>query len=301
MLIACIAEGSYWRHTGAMIHSLLTHNAQHRPEVVVLHGAGTAAPADRERMSSLVAGFGAPLRFLEVAPERIAAFPDRYFHRSIWYRAFLPELLPDRAKVLYLDSDLLVLDSLQELWDLELSSHPFAAVTNPLHPALQWYPRRALGLPLPEYFNSGVLLMNLKRLRAERAPERLLAHAQAHPEHTCPDQDALNLVFRHQRLALHPRWNLQTPLFDLPRRATPFEPLELDEALRRPAIVHFSGAFKPWHYLCRYPYTDRYFEHARQTPWPAVPVEGRTAFNGLLRRLPPDWIYRYFLITEYGL
>ena len=53
-----------------------------------------------------------------------------------------------------------------------------------------------------------------------------------------------------------------------------------------PAIRHFEGpgANKPWHYLCRQPQREAYFEQRRMTPWPRVRLKGRTPRN-LLRRL----------------
>lgn len=298
MHVACIAEHSYWRHTAAMLHSL---HAQHPGEAVnfyVLHGE--QAPAEEvERMRGFVAGLGRPLRFLPIAAARIAGFPGGLFPRAVWYRVLLPELMPELDKVLYLDSDLLVLHNLRPLWETDLGEHVLGAVTNPLPPPLQSHTAR-LGLEPSQYFNSGVLLMNLARLREDRAAARLLELSLAHPEHTCPDQDALSVQYHSQRLALHPRWNFQTVLYDLkPRQVPYFSADELREARAHPAIVHFSGLFKPWHYLNRYPCRERYFEHARQTPWPILPLEGKTRINTVLRLLPPNWIWRYFLASSW--
>ena len=60
------------------------------------------------------------------------------------------------------------------------------------------------------------------------------------------------------------------------------------EARHHPAIVHFEGPVlaKPWHYLSKHPFRRTYAEHRAATPWPEVPVTGRTLGNRLLRPLP---------------
>jgi lipopolysaccharide biosynthesis glycosyltransferase len=194
--------------------------------------------------------------------------------------------------VLYLDTDTIVLDSAAPLWDVELGDRPVAAASNPVYPFMNFHPDAALGLTnAEEYFNSGVLLLDLERMRREGSTKLLLEYAQAHPWNQYPDQDALNVVFAGRRLSLHPRWNAPQTLWHLSLPELPFTSAEVQEARSNPAIVHFVGPFKPWHYLCTHPYKDRYFEHLAATPWPAPAIEGRTALNRALRRLPPNELY----------
>jgi len=293
MHVACIADGSYWRHAGAMLHSLLSHNRD--VTLHVLHGAGAPA-AERERLRQVAAAFGAPLHFLQAPAGARSTSP--HFPDSVWYRIYLPELLPQLDRILYLDCDLVVLGSLRELWDTDISGHVLAAVTNPLPRPLQDYPTAQLGLPPDAYFNSGVLLLNLQRLRRENARERLLEYARQHPDNACPDQDALNALFHTDRLALHPRWNFQVPLTDLKPEHTPLPAEQVQAAAAAPAIVHFSGPFKPWLHLGRDPWQERFREHARATPWPPLPPPRSTLASRVLRRLPTDWIWRYLVLRS---
>lgn len=294
MEVACIADGAYWPHAGAMVHSLLSHHEPSTVALYVLHGERRTAP-DMDRMRELCARFDGPVRFLEVPAARVAGFPGVWFPRAVWYRVLLPELLPELDRILYLDSDLLVRAPLWDLWHRPLGDHAVAAVTNPLHRPLRDYPAR-IGVAPARYFNTGVLLMNLRRMRAIQIAGTLEAVAQAHPEHTCPDQDALSVVLGEDRVPLDPRWNFQTPLFDLRPGAVPFfDRAALAAARADPAIVHYSGPFKPWHSLDRYPYAETYRNHARQTPWGLPALEGRSRTNALLKRLPATWVWRYFL------
>jgi lipopolysaccharide biosynthesis glycosyltransferase len=196
-------------------------------------------------------------------------------------------LLPALPRVLYLDADMIIVDDLGPLWDTDLNGKAFAAVSNPIYAFMRPWPRLDLGLDQPQdYLNSGVLLLDLERLRAEDGIGALRRYAGEHPHNLCPEQDALSAVLGQRWLHLHPRWNVQNTLFELPPRQLPFSAMEVSEALQHPAIIHFIGPFKPWHYLCTHPRRALYFEHLRRTPWPETPPQGVSLFNRLLRPLP---------------
>ena len=136
--------------------------------------------------------------------------------------------------------------------------------------------------------------MDLERMRRDDCARQLLDFARQHPDNTYPDQDALSALFGDRHVASHPRWNAQVTLWQLGVDEMPFSAAEIDEARTNPAIVHFIGPFKPWHYLCAHPYRDKYFEHLAATPWPRPPLQGRTAVNRVLRHLSPTGLDRWF-------
>lgn len=295
--IACTSDGGYLPHTATMLHSLFSSNPGERFRVVLLHGNQIEAD-DRERLKQLAAPFGAEIRCIRIVPERVQDFPSLHLHRSVWYRLFLPDELPQLDRILYLDSDLLVLDRLRPLWETALGSNLMACVPNPLY-AFSPDMVKMLGLnSVREYLNSGVMLMNLAGMRDEHALQQLLAYAKAHPQNPAQDQDAYSAVFHARCTMLPPRWNLQTIFFDLPPQdsaAQIGQPVEVvRQAIAHPAIVHFIGPSKPWRLLCGYPYTARYAEHRRQTPWPDFVPEKITPLDRWLRPLPVLWQDRFF-------
>ena len=286
--VACAAEGRrYVAHSAAMLHSLIDHHREHDLRIHYLHGPEYPAKA-RERMTDWVAAEGARIDFIEIPDDRVAGLPTRGFTRkATWYRIFLPELLGDVDRLLYLDSDLIVTDSLAPLWDMDMEGNLIGAVTNVFLPTDYNRPGE-LGLPGVEaYFNAGVLLMDLAAMRRDRATQRLLDYSRANAELVAwRDQDAVNVVFGEQRLDLHPRWNCMNAFFVLPHAAEILGPERLAEAVRDPAIRHFEGPEinKPWHYLCSRQGRELYNRHRAQTPWPRVRREGVTPGN-VLRRL----------------
>jgi lipopolysaccharide biosynthesis glycosyltransferase len=216
----------------------------------------------RELLAEMVGRSGGTLSFLQIPDELCAGLPIRGFTgKATWYRIFLPELLPDVNRVLSLDVDLIVVDSLEALWRTSLRDRYVAAVTNVLERHHMGRPA-ALGLTGPEaYFNAGA-----PRWR---------------------DQDALNVILGGRRLPLHPRWNYMNSMVLFPWSVEVFAPESLEQARRRPGIRHFEGPGinKPWHYLCDRDMRGLYFDHRRQTPWPDCRLEGVTPRNVLRRWL----------------
>lgn len=284
--LACATDDGYAPHCAAMLRSALDHTDAEGVRVHLLHGP--LAAGNISRLEGMIRDAGAQFRDVPVPPAMLAGLPDGKFHIACWYRVLLPELCPDLQRVLYLDADMIVLDDLRQLWNTDLKGRPFAAVVNPLYPFNPDRPR-ALGLGGPrDYLNSGVLLMDLAALRASGAVKQLKSYGESHPENPYPEQDALSVVFQDRWLSLPPRWNAQTTLFDLPAAALPFTESESAEARKSPAVVHFIGPLKPWHYLCRHPFRHAYRRLRARTPWPELRLEGRTFKNSLLRPFPLD-------------
>jgi lipopolysaccharide biosynthesis glycosyltransferase len=291
MHVACAADATYAPHCATMIASLLDHCDPSALCVQYLHPEDLPAAtlADLRQMTTIR---GAGFRSHAFADGEIAGLPSWPGVRPVmWYRVLLPERLAELDKVLYIDADAIVLDDLRPLWDTDLAGAPLAAVTNVLAAAFAGHAER-LGLPdAAAYFNSGVMLLNLARLRDENSCARLIEYGRSHRLRFW-DQDALNVFFHRERRALHPRWNCLNGMFLFPAARKHFGSAELEAAKARPAIVHFEGPGpgKPWHYLSKHPYQRDYLRYRAQTPWPLHELEGRTLRNRVLRLLPTPWI-----------
>jgi lipopolysaccharide biosynthesis glycosyltransferase len=288
--IACAADGSYVPHSAAMLHSALAHRDRNPIHVHYLHGSDFPAET-AEPLAEMVESEGGKVSFHEISSERVADLPTLdYITASTWFRIYLPELLSDLDRVLYLDVDTVVLDSLDPLWETDLRGHLLAAVTNV--PELDQVDHSArLGLSGPgAYFNAGVLLLNLEMMRREDSTAALREYTLSHlADLTLSDQDGLNVVLGGRRLPLHPRWNCMNAVLYFPWSREVFGVEEVEEARRNPAIRHFEGPAdnKPWHYLCQWGMRELYWYHRQQTPWPSLELEGVTVPNRLRRLLRP--------------
>jgi lipopolysaccharide biosynthesis glycosyltransferase len=261
-----------------MLHSVLVHGGD---DVYVHYLHGPAFPPESQRMlRGMVERNGGTISFLRIPDEDVAGLPGMaYISVPMWYRVFLPELLPHMDRVLYLDVDTIAVDSLDELWRTDLTDYFVAAVTNVFMRQDARHPI-ALGLDSEiAYFNSGVLLMNLDEMRRHDCSRSLRELALTQGARLAwPDQDALNLVLGGRRRALRPRWNCMNSLLNFPWSADMFGADAVEEARNRPGIRHFEGPTinKPWHYLCERTERKLYLAHRLQTPWPELSLEGAT-------------------------
>jgi lipopolysaccharide biosynthesis glycosyltransferase len=284
-----VASGSspeYLPHVAALLHSLLEQLDGLELEAHYLHG--TDLPVEeRRKLERMVTENGGRVVLHEISPDRIRGLPRmERIPQQMWYRTFLPELLPGVDKILYLDADIIAVDSVRPLWETELGDHYLAAVTNVWEPWNLAYVE-SLALEKP-YFNSGVLLMNLELMRRDDATGKLLALAAEKGWLPWGDQDALNIVLGHRRLELHPRWNFMNSLVIFDWAPDVLGEQAVREAVAAPALRHFEGpdANKPWHVLCAYPDDQAlYLRHRRATPWGDFELEGATRRTRLLRRL----------------
>ena len=171
---------------------------------------------------------------------------DPRYTEAASLRLLLPELLPELDRILYLDCDIVVRQDLSKLWEeTDLADNYLAAV---YEAAIEGQADRfrALGCDPAKYFNSGFLLMNLAKMRAEKVSEKLLEACRV-PYLEFPDQDALNQVCRGRVLPLSPLYNSIRTFF-IPKYRPDFERQYgpgLWEKVRREATIHYTGG-KPW-------------------------------------------------------
>ena len=207
--------------------------------------------------------------------------------QTAFYRLFLSKLLPDQERCLYLDIDLVVRKDLSPLYDTDLDGVCFAGVTDRL--CLEEDQRiqmRRLGIRDGWYINSGVLLMNLSRLRRTGLDGRLLAHAG---KTACPylDQDVINTICPGEIRLLPKRYNVFS--MDLPghydvlRGVIPDEMLEEND-FTDPSVVHFIGPDKPWGAA-----PDSVPDNLRDKEWRALPE--RKQYWTVAEMACRDWIF----------
>jgi len=249
--------------------------------------------SDMDRLREVVQHEGAELEVHSIDRRRLTNLPvsvTAHGGAISCVRLVLPDLLPEVERCLYIDADTLTKSSLAPLDQVDLSGVPVAAVRNVVEPAMR--PRLAeFGVADPlRYLNSGVLLMNLDRMRRSGAVTQLLSYVDKHGDSLLwVDQDALNAVFDGQWVELHPRWNAQNSFWNWVAWAEETFGVEpLAQAKRAPAILHFEGPLlaKPWHFLSNHAYRQDYRDTLRATPWGDVRLEDDTVGTRLIAWLP---------------
>lgn len=199
--------------------------------------------------------------------------------RAAYFRLFLTEILPvSMDKVIYFDGDTIVRHSLAELWNTDVSGYALAAVPDMREGEIGRYNRLHFS-PASGYFNSGMLLVNLKYWREHQVVELFLDCMQKHQSQLVyHDQDILNFVFHDQKLMLPIKFNFQhghlwkEPLFDYWKYEQ-----QVVEARKDPVIIHYTGG-KPWMKYIGYqnPYSSSFYKYKDMTKWKGLKVDNRS-------------------------
>lgn len=192
----------------------------------------------------------------EQAGSLFLAIKDPKYTLATFYRLFIPILLPeDIERIIYIDTDIVIINDLRELYMLDFDES-FAAVVDPA-PAIRY----DLGITEPYgYFNAGVLLINLQAWRSQQISEKALVFVGQFPEKCLyVDQCALNAVSIGHWKKLDVRYNLMGQY--VPNLLLSQYEAFLDDKV----IVHFN-IIKPWDRLCQMRLKFLYFHYFSLSP-----------------------------------
>ena len=268
--IAFACDEGYSKHVAVVMQSILVSAAtEDRHEFHIL--TMNLSSDSENRLLEIATRGKATVRVHRLNAERLAGFPTASHPLETYLRLLLPELLPEYEKILYLDADIIVMDSLSKLWEFPLGDSSIAAAIDTISilkgmAILEHF--KALQLPEQHvYFNAGVLLLNLKVLREIQLFEIVKEWTHKHSNLMGnSDQDVLNAILAGSVSYFDLRWNLQAPLI---------APIKLGwkcskehiNAVSNPAIIHYITSRKPWRKEFKIPYQQLYFEYLSQTPW----------------------------------
>lgn len=184
--------------------------------------------------------------------------------KAAFIKIYLPDIFYDKEKIIYLDSDLLVVDDIEKLWDSYDSNleKSIAAVWNPGYKD----DNKAMMIPEDsETFNSGVMILNLKKMRKDSASNKLVEFLSERNHLTrLNDQAAFNSVFFNDWQELPIRWNMQYKFFLEPRKKYNLTKSEFIKNSAEPGIIHFTTGSKPWQYRNAHPYKKLYQKFYKQ-------------------------------------
>lgn len=162
-----------------------------------------------------------------------------YYSKTTYFRLFLPNLYPQYDKVLYLDSDIVILDDIAKLYNTDMGDNLVAAAPDDViqtMPVFQDYVEKVVGVAdFRRYFNAGILLMNLHELRRFKFQEKFVYLLDKIKFAVAQDQDYLNRLCKGRVKLLDRTWD---------RMPIPDPKIKTEDV----KLVHYNLAFKPWHF-----------------------------------------------------
>lgn len=205
-----------------------------------------------------------------------------HFSISTYYRFFIPRILKNFNKAVYLDCDIVVLSDVAKLYEVELTSHIIGAVKDTevirsvQKDAVYYQERMAyftqkLGIKNPNnYFQAGVLLLNLDKMRKESFEEKCINRLIEVKNPGYVDQDILNSLYEDQIKFLPMNWNIEWQLPIQHKHLIEMLPSELYtdymNGYNVPSIIHYCSIYKPWK-SPDFPLAKYFWKYARLTPF----------------------------------
>lgn len=215
------------------------------------------------------------LRFVEVSnhlDKYNFKFNNTQLSRATFMRLLIPDLFDAYEKVLYLDCDTVALRDIAEMYNINIGTNIIGAVRDAHVIEVQKFRKhienhiiKDIQLNDPKnYFNAGVLLINVKELKHEYTSEKLLQIATSR-KWLWEDQDVLNYISRGRVFYLDQNWNVFW--VECPKvQQLMLTNVEYTKALKYPKLIHYlSGSMPINRPNERYSYY--YWNYAKKTPF----------------------------------
>ncbi len=162
-----------------------------------------------------------------------------YYSKTTYFRLFIPNLYPQYDKALYLDSDIVILSDIANFYNEDIGNNLVAGVPDDVIQNIkvfQEYAEKVVGVAdYRNYFNAGVLLMNLDELRKFKFQEKFIYSLEKIKFAVAQDQDYLNRLCKGRVKLLDIGWN---------RMPMPTDKIKQEDI----KLIHYNLGYKPWHF-----------------------------------------------------
>lgn len=270
--IGLCTDNRYAMPCGVCVTSLFENNKDEEITVYVLEKGLT--DDNKEKFRTLAADYGQKIEVIPVDDSLFKGYPTTYqFRLSTYYRFLFANILPkDVQKLIYLDCDTLVLDSLRELWNTDVTDYSIAAVEDQQGDNVHVFNRLQ---EIEKYYNSGVLILNLARWRKDDSMRHLMQLMDTDAKRfVFLDQDAINVLFRDSVLELPYQYNVQNMFYMKDKeKALHWRKWErIAQAKEHPVVLHFCSSVKPWQRECQHPRRQLFLDYLHRSPWKGQPL-----------------------------
>lgn len=252
------------------IYSLIMHSSEENEYDIFVFVTGLNQ--ENQNLLESLSTSNVIIRCIDISDRLKGVHLKSSIHLSVetYYRLFIPLILPEFKRVLYLDSDLVVLEDVAELYDYDFDGKSVVVVQDVFCNNLRIHSKEIGNLDYKKTFNAGVLLMDTRRFEEEKIREKCLKlleedYQRKERKLIFADQDALNIVLYENVTFADPKWNSQ---YQYAWRID-----EVDEDYRErylydldhAAIIHYAGTNKPWVFPLL-PKADVFWDIAKDTP-----------------------------------
>lgn len=201
------------------------------------------------------------------------------FTLTIFFRLFIPVMFPKYDKCIYIDADTVIPGDISRLYNEDLGNNYLGCIVDKStidNEILASYFEEVVGIPRDKYINSGVLLMNSKKLRELKIDEKFLdLYIKYGFDVIAPDQDYINsMCYGHIKYL--------SDIYDA-------MPNPNNKEVEKPVIIHYNLFLKPWQYE-NVQYYDYFWKYAKFTPYYDEILEIKNSYTDEDRKKDSEWM-----------
>lgn len=299
--IAICIDNNFVMQAGVFITSIIKTN---KDEITIFVLSEKLSEDSKLKLLNISKDTNVKIEFIRIDLSSLPPLPlEGKSHISVatYYRILLPFILPESvSKVLYADCDMLVLDSLNDLYSTDITSYNAAASIDMFNNDININQRLKYSTSAG-YFNAGMLLINLNNWRKNKISETAIDFIGQYPE-LCEahDQDALNHALNGSYKQISVRYNMQLDFFCdfkyLIVNTSYYD--DIIESRKKPCIIHFTGPTKPWLKNCYHPYTKLWDYFQSMTEWKSLEKKYEYSGNKLKKYLIKKTLIKLHLYKE---
>lgn len=248
MNILVTLDSNYLYPLKVMLKSMFFHHPNDTFNIYVMHSR--IKPEEIEDLKQFAAREGSEIIEVKIGEEHFADAPLlMHYTKEMYYRLLAFKFLPKELdRILYLDPDILVINSVKPLYTLDITGYLYAAAYRNQFGTAEVNKIRLKPYDIDDYYNSGVLLMNLALQRQYIDEEKIFEFVKKyHWKLILPDQDVMNALFARLIYPLDEKiYNYDVRKFRSYRTSSKGK-FDMDYVIKNTVFLHFCGKKKPWH------------------------------------------------------
>lgn len=250
MNILVTLDRNYVPPLRVMLKSLFNNNPGEIFKIYMLHT--DISDEDCGKLDGFCRVHGSSLECVGISDEAFSDAPVfRHYTKAMYYRLLAFQLLPaEISKILYLDPDILVLNPVRPFYELDIDDCLYAGATHSAFVGITKYVNqiRLGNTDMAEYFNSGVLMMNLEKQRKEISEQEIFDYVKEYENMLIlPDQDVINALYGKKIKPVDDTvYNYDARLYTIYNLLSGGKQ-DLDWVMQNTVFLHFCGKAKPWH------------------------------------------------------
>lgn len=247
MNILVTINSNYVKALKVMLKSLFINHQDEAFRIFLMHSS--LKNEELSDLDQMVTGHGHELFVITVPKNYFSHAPVlKHYTKEMYYRLLAFKFLPaELEKILYLDPDILVINEINTLYDTDISDYLYAAAYHDRISITEINKLRLKPYDIKTYYNSGVLLMNL-RLQREKIKERDIYDfvEKNRKKLILPDQDIINALYSEAIKNIDEiRFNYDARFYRYYKVVSNGK-YDMDYVIHHTSIIHFCGKKKPW-------------------------------------------------------